>query len=138
MCGNRIHDELKGQIFPALVVTKLGSEMEHYQLEQEIIKLVRTNGAVASLRNVVIVHRLPKTDQVKHRKLMRSITDGTEYQIPSTIDDATISELIETLTKNMFRIYKKNKIMSYYEISTLEEYFKHYKKISKRTKKVLG
>jgi propionyl-CoA synthetase len=65
--------------------------MEHYQLEQEIIKLVRTNGAVASLRNVVIVHRLPKTRSGKTlRKLMRSITDGTEYQIPSTIDDATI------------------------------------------------
>jgi propionyl-CoA synthetase len=35
--------------------------MEHYQLEQEIIKLVRQIGAVASLRNVVIVQRLPKT-----------------------------------------------------------------------------
>jgi propionyl-CoA synthetase len=32
--------------------------MEHYQLEQEIIKLVRQQiGAVASLRNVVIVQR---------------------------------------------------------------------------------
>jgi propionyl-CoA synthetase len=103
-----IHDELKGQIPLALVVTKLGSEMEHYQLEQEIIKLVRKQiGAVASLRNVVIVHRLPKTRSGKTlRKLMRSITDGTEYQIPSTIDDATIiPELIETLTKYKIGIY---------------------------------
>jgi propionyl-CoA synthetase len=40
--------------------------MEHYQLEQEIIKLVRQQiGAVASLRNVVIVQRLPKTRSEK-------------------------------------------------------------------------
>jgi propionyl-CoA synthetase len=45
-----VFDELKGQIPLALVVTKLGSEMEHYQLEQEIIKLVRNKWAVASLR----------------------------------------------------------------------------------------
>jgi propionyl-CoA synthetase len=36
---------------------------------------------------------------------MRSITDGTEYQIPSTIDDATIPELIETLAKYKIGIY---------------------------------
>jgi acyl-coenzyme A synthetase/AMP-(fatty) acid ligase len=42
-------DELKGQIPLALVVIKLGTAMEHYQLEQEIIKLVRQQiGAVAS------------------------------------------------------------------------------------------
>jgi propionyl-CoA synthetase len=36
-----IQDELKGQIPLALVVTKSGDEIEQYQLEQEIIKLVR-------------------------------------------------------------------------------------------------
>jgi hypothetical protein len=30
---------------------------------------------------------------------MRSITDGTEYQIPSTIDDATHLELIKKQQK---------------------------------------
>jgi propionyl-CoA synthetase len=34
---------IKGQIPLALVVIKLGTAMEHYQLEQEIIKLVRQN-----------------------------------------------------------------------------------------------
>jgi propionyl-CoA synthetase len=103
-----IHDELKGQIPLALVVTKLGSEMEQYQLEQETIKLVRKQiGAVASLRNVVIVNRLPKTRSGKTlRKLMRSIVDGADYQIPSTIDDAAIiPELIETLTKYKIGVY---------------------------------
>ena len=102
------HDELKGQVPLALVVTKLGVEIEHYQLEQEIIKLVRQQiGAVASLRNVIIVNRLPKTRSGKIlRKLMRSITDGEEFQIPSTIDDESIvEEIIVSLTKYKIGIY---------------------------------
>ena len=61
----------------------------HFQLEQEVVKLFRQQiGAVASLRNVVIVERLPKTRSGKIlRKLMRSIADGDVYQIPSTIDN---------------------------------------------------
>ena len=103
-----INDELKGQIPLALVVTKSGDEIEHYQLEQETIKLVRQQiGAVASLRNVVIVQRLPKTRSGKTlRKLMRSITDGEEFQIPSTIDDESIvEEIITTLKKYKIGVY---------------------------------
>ncbi len=103
-----IQDELKGQIPSALVVTKSGDEIEHYQLEQEIIKLVRQQiGAVASLRNVVIVQRLPKTRSGKIlRKLMRSITDGDEFQIPSTIDDESIvEEIVTTLKKYKIGVY---------------------------------
>jgi propionyl-CoA synthetase len=96
-----INDALKGQTPLALVVTKLDAEIEHFQLEQEIIKLVRQQiGAVASLRNVVIVDRLPKTRSGKTlRKLMRSIADGENYQIPSTIDDESIVEEINTVLK---------------------------------------
>ena len=104
-----IHDELKGQTPLALVVTKHGEEIEHYQLEQEIIKLVRQQiGAVASLRNVVIVERLPKTRSGKIlRKLMRSIADGDDFQIPSTIDDESIvDEIITVLTKYQIGVYK--------------------------------
>jgi propionyl-CoA synthetase len=55
-----INDALKGQI--PIWWSKLNDSIEHFQLEQEIIKLVRQQiGAVASLRNVVIVERLPKT-----------------------------------------------------------------------------
>jgi len=106
-----IHDELKGQIPLALVVTKSGEKMEHFQLEQEIVKLVRQQiGAVAALRNVVIVQRLPKTRSGKIlRKLMRSIVDGESFQIPSTIDDETIvEEIIQDLTKYEIGIYKVN------------------------------
>ena len=97
-----INDALKGQVPLALVVTKLGETMEHFQLEQEIVQLIRKQiGAVASLRNVVIVQRLPKTRSGKIlRKLMRSIADGDNFQVPSTIDDENIvDEIIEVLTK---------------------------------------
>ncbi len=91
-----------------MVVTKLGEEIEHFQLEQEIVKLVRQQiGAVASLRNVVIVDRLPKTRSGKTlRKLMRSIADGEHFQIPSTIDDeAIVDEIIEVLKKYEIGVY---------------------------------
>jgi propionyl-CoA synthetase len=105
-----IHDDLKGQTPLALVVTKLGDELEHFQLEQEIVKLVRQQiGAVASLRNVVIVERLPKTRSGKIlRKLMRSIADGENFQIPSTIDDeAIVEEIAEVLKKYEIGVYTK-------------------------------
>jgi propionyl-CoA synthetase len=94
-----INDALRGQIPLALVVTKLNDEIEHFQLEHEITQVVRQQiGAVASLRNVVIVNRLPKTRSGKIlRKLMRSIADGEQFQIPSTIDDETIIEEIEAV-----------------------------------------
>jgi propionyl-CoA synthetase len=105
-----INDELRGQIPLALVVTKLGEDIEHFQLEQEIVKLIRQKiGAVASLRNVVIVDRLPKTRSGKTlRKLMRSIADGENFQIPSTIDDESIvDEIIEVLKKYEIGVYNK-------------------------------
>lgn len=95
-----IHDALKGQIPLALVVVKTGDTMEHFQLQQEIVQLVREKiGAVAALKNVVMVVRLPKTRSGKIlRKLLRSMADGEAFQIPSTIDDeAIIPEITEVL-----------------------------------------
>ncbi|WP_395043846.1 acetate--CoA ligase [Flavobacterium sp.] len=92
-----INDELKGQIPLALVVIKLTNEIESFQLEHEIVKLVREQiGAVSSLRNVIIVDRLPKTRSGKIlRKLLRSIVDGDDFQIPSTLDDETIIDEVK-------------------------------------------
>jgi propionyl-CoA synthetase len=107
-----INDDLKGQVPLALVVNKSGESIEHFQLEQEIVKLVRQQiGAVASLRNVVIVQRLPKTRSGKIlRKLIRSIADGENFQIPSTIDDEVIvEEIIDVLKKYEIGVYNKNK-----------------------------
>ena len=92
-----INDELKGQIPLALVVIKLSNEIESFQLEHEIVKLVREQiGAVASLRNVIILDRLPKTRSGKIlRKLLRSVVDGDDFQIPSTIDDEAIIDEVK-------------------------------------------
>ncbi len=92
-----INDELKGQIPFAMVVVKSGDEIESFQLEYEMVQLVREKiGAVASLRNVMVVQRLPKTRSGKIlRKLLRNVIDGAEFQIPSTIDDPVIIEEIQ-------------------------------------------
>lgn len=104
-----INDELKGQIPLALVVTKFGENIEHFQLQYEIVQLVREKiGAVASLRDVVLVQRLPKTRSGKIlRKLLRSIADGEKFQIPSTIDDeAIIDEVREEFVKAKIGSFK--------------------------------
>ena len=104
-----INDELKGQIPLALVVTKHGDNMESFQLQQEVVQLVRKQiGAVASLRDVVLVQRLPKTRSGKIlRKLLRSIADGENFQTPSTIDDeAIIDEIQSVYIKQNIGCYK--------------------------------
>ena len=104
-----IEDELKGQIPLALAVIKSGDAIEHFQLQHEVVHLVREQiGAVASLKDVVIVNRLPKTRSGKIlRKLLRQIVDGVEYQIPSTIDDeAIIDEMIEVFEKSKIGSFK--------------------------------
>ncbi|MBN9294864.1 MAG: AMP-binding protein [Flavobacteriia bacterium] len=87
-----IQDELKGQIPLALVIRKKNADIEHFQLEYELVQLIRDRiGAVTSFKRVIEVDRLPKTRSGKIlRKLIRTIADGKEFQIPSTIEDATV------------------------------------------------
>lgn len=95
------HNELKGQIPVAIVVQKTTIDKDDTQLEIEIIQAVRQKiGAVASLKNVIFVARLPKTRSGKIlRKLLRDLIDGKDVQVPSTIDDpAIIDEFREKLT----------------------------------------
>jgi propionyl-CoA synthetase len=91
-----IHDDLKGQIPLALAVTKSGNEIAESVIQEEVVLSVRKKiGAVASLRQVIIVERLPKTRSGKIlRKLLRSIADQENYKIPSTIDDPLIIDEI--------------------------------------------
>jgi propionyl-CoA synthetase len=50
---------------------------------------------------VVIVQRLPKTRSGKIlRKMMRSIADGEDFQVPSTIDDEAIIDEIRTVLQH--------------------------------------
>ncbi|MFV5684801.1 AMP-binding enzyme [Flavobacterium sp. GB2R13] len=83
-------------------VTQTVKKYTFFEVKAEVVKLaVRQQiGTVASLRNVVMVDRLLKTRSGKTlRKLMRSISDGENYQIPSTIDDESIVDEIKAVLK---------------------------------------
>jgi len=93
-----IHDDLKGQVPMAMIVTT-HKATESEALEQELKTQIRSAiGAIASLKTIVRVERLPKTRSGKIlRKTLRAIVDGTPYTMPSTIDDPTILKEIEHL-----------------------------------------
>jgi len=84
-----VADELKGQVPLGFVVLKAGAERDPAEVERELVALVRERiGAVAALRTVRVVPRLPKTRSGKIlRATMRAIADGREHTVPSTIDD---------------------------------------------------
>ena len=102
-----INDDLKGQIPLALAVTKSGNEIAESVIQSEIIQDVRSKiGAVASLKQVILVKRLPKTRSGKIlRKLLRGIADHDDFKVPSTIDDPLIIDEIAT-------VYKTHKVGS--------------------------
>ncbi len=98
-----IADELKGQVPVGLVVLKDGQKITPEALEAELVQKIRAEiGAVACFKNALVVKRLPKTRSGKIlRKTLRKITDGEEFNIPSTIDDPVIlDEIREDLAKH--------------------------------------
>ena len=94
-----VHDELKGQIPRAFVVLKAGVEVDPKDLRATIVAAVRDEiGPVAALKEVVIVPALPKTRSGKIlRATMRSIADGREVVVPSTIEEVRVLEAITPL-----------------------------------------
>lgn len=92
-----IHCELRGQKPLGMVVLKSGVTIDAEELEREIVQQVRDKiGAVAAFREVRVVNRLPKTRSGKIlRKLLRSIANHEDFNVPSTIDDATIIDEIK-------------------------------------------
>jgi propionyl-CoA synthetase len=89
-------DDLKGQMPVGLVVLKSGVKRDEEEIRAELIQSVRADiGAVASLKAISVVDRLPKTRSGKIlRGTMRKIADGESYSVPSTIDDpATLNEI---------------------------------------------
>ena len=136
-----MEDDLKGQVPMAIVVPKIGEEAyETYKLETEIVQRVRDSvGAVASLKTVVMVKRLPKTRSGKTlRRTLRKIVDGKTYSIPSTIaEPMVISEIIESFNEAQVGAFKNDKNIvsqslkaltkSYYNIDSLAKYMDVYR-----------
>ena len=73
------------------MIPKDGFNGDEATLEAELIARVREHiGPIACFKQVLVVERLPKTRSGKIlRKLLRTIADGKEFGIPSTIDDPT-------------------------------------------------
>ena len=98
-----VNDELKGQIPMAMIVCS-SSKVDLQELAAEIVAAVRAEiGAVAALKKVIVVNRLPKTRSGKIlRKLLRAIANQEEIRIPSTIDDpAIVQEIDDILHPNL-------------------------------------
>ena len=96
-----VADAIKGQIPKAFVVLKSGAQIDAEELRKEIVALVRKEvGPVAALNEVVMVPGLPKTRSGKVlRKTMRGIADGKHVDIPSTIEDASILDILRPLLR---------------------------------------
>lgn len=135
-----VEDSLKGQVPHALVVTKADQESyEHFRLQTEIVQMIRDKvGAVAALKTISIVKRLPKTRSGKIlRRTLRAMIDGKEYTVPSTIEEPlVIDELIHQFREEKIGAFKRLeditsslKVLasSYYNIDTLAKYIDVYR-----------
>jgi propionyl-CoA synthetase len=91
-----VNDDFKGQIPRGFVVLKAGVSAEPTAVSAELVQLIRERiGAVAALRRVDVVPALPKTRSGKIlRKTMRSIADGTDEPVPSTIEDPAVLDAL--------------------------------------------
>ena len=96
-------DQLKGQLPLGLFVLKAGVERDLEDIKSDLVKMVREEiGPIACLRETSPVDRLPKTRSGKIlRGTMRSIANGKEYKMPSTIDDPTSLDEITGALGNM-------------------------------------
>ncbi len=92
-----VEDALKGQVPLALIVLNNDRQSSLELIQEELIQEVRNKiGAVASLKRIIAVERLPKTRSGKIlRKLLRQIADQKEIVMPSTIDDPNIIQEIQ-------------------------------------------
>ena len=91
-----IADQLKGQVPVGFVVLKSGVARPAAEIEAECVTRIREKiGAVAALKTVAVVPRLPKTRSGKIlRATMRKIADKEEFKTPATIDDPVILDEI--------------------------------------------
>jgi len=90
-------DEMKGEIPVGFVVLKDGLKRDAKEVEKECIQKMRKElGAVASFKYCLVVDRLPKTRSGKIvRKVLRNVTNGERPEIPPTIEDARVVDVIK-------------------------------------------
>jgi propionyl-CoA synthetase len=96
-----VADPLKGQVPVGLVVLKAGVDRPHPTIAAELVARVRESiGALAAMKQVRIVPRLPKTRSGKLlRSTMRAIADNQPYTVPATIEDPRVLDEIAVLLR---------------------------------------
>ncbi|MFC3298867.1 propionyl-CoA synthetase [Arthrobacter agilis] len=96
-----VEDPLKGQRASAYVVLKAGEHPDPAELEADLVRMVRAGiGPVADFRSATVVEALPKTRSGKIlRKTMRQIAAGKPYTVPSTIEDASVLDVLKPLLR---------------------------------------
>jgi propionyl-CoA synthetase len=107
-----VDDELKGEVPMAFVVLKDGIERDNRSIADGVIQLVREEiGAVAGLKLATVIDKLPKTRSGKIlRATMRSMVDGKEWSMPSTIEDESVlADIQQSIEKLGYPIPKKGK-----------------------------
>lgn len=93
-----VKDVIKGEVPVALVVLKMKTTTPLESIEAEVVKKVRDDvGAVASLKTVVIVQRLPKTRSGKVlRNIIKKIAEKQPYTPPATIEIPEVLDEVKT------------------------------------------
>ncbi len=100
-----IKDQLKGQLPVGFVILNTGVTRSPEEIEQELVREVRTHiGPVAAFKVAIVVNRLPKTRSGKIlRGTMQKIADGQAWKMPATIDDpAILTEIDDALSARGF------------------------------------
>ncbi|MGY4573645.1 propionyl-CoA synthetase [Bradyrhizobium sp. USDA 3256] len=95
-----VADAMKGQTPLGFVVLNATASRDQTTIENEVVQMVRDRiGAVAALRTVLTIKRLPKTRSGKVlRGTMQKIADKEAWKVPATVDDPTVfDEIAETL-----------------------------------------
>ena len=103
-----VDDQLKGQLPVGFVVLKDGVQLEEADLERELVARVRDQiGAIACLRQISIVQKLPKTRSGKIlRKTIRTLAAEENVPVPSTIDDpSSLDEIQSALQRRQIGRY---------------------------------
>ncbi len=87
-----VADDFKGQVPVGFLVLSNRAGHDERRIAEEAVQMVRDRiGAVASLKTVVVVKRLPKTRSGKVlRRTMRSLADGDRPAVPPTIEDPSV------------------------------------------------
>ena len=99
-----VYDAMKGQVPRGLVVLHSDVPIDtayRARLCADLVQLVRDQiGVVTAIRQVEIVAALPKTRSGKIlRRTMAGIADGGEPVVPSTIEDASVLDVLRPVLR---------------------------------------